>query len=123
VGPSAPLPSLPLAVDLPADTNLWLPGTRPPNLIDAGLSSANGTPIIDFYSRNEPIVTVCQATPERCLSVMPTARVIPRSDTVPEVTLLINARENGVVPLSEELERYWTEVDLVVGRPAWLGAP
>jgi hypothetical protein len=123
VGPSDPLPSLPLAVDLPADTNLWLPAARPPNLIDAGLSSANGTPIIDFYSRNESIVSVCQATQERCLGLMPTAQVIPRSDTAPDVTLLINAHENGVVPLSEEVARYWAEVDLVAGRPAWLSAP
>jgi hypothetical protein len=117
------LPPLPLARDLPANTTLRLPATPPPNLIDAGLSSGNGTPIIDFYSRNESIVSVCQATQERCLSLMPTARVIPRSDTAPDVTLLINAHENGVAPLSEELARYWAEVDLVVGRPAWLGAP
>jgi hypothetical protein len=123
VAPGATLPPLPLARDLPADTNLRLPATRPPNLIDAGLTSGNGTPIIDFYSLNESIVSVCQATQERCLGLMPTAQVIPRSDTVPGVTVLINAHENGVVPLTEELERYWAEVDLVAGRPAWLGAP
>lgn len=123
VAPGATLPPLPLARDLPADTNLRLPATRPPNLIDAGLTSGNDTPIIDFYSLNESIVSVCQATQERCLSIMPTAQVIPRSDTGPDVTVLINARENGVVPLTDELQRYWAEVDLVAGRPAWLGAP
>ena len=40
-----------------------------------------------------------------------------------DVTVLIEAGENGVVPLTEELERYWAEVELVAGRPAWLGAP
>lgn len=114
---------MPLARDLPAETNLRLPATPPPNLIDAGLSSGNDTPIISFYSLNEPIVSVCQATQERCLSLLPTAQVIPRSDTGPDVTVLIEAGENGVVPLTEELERFWTEVDLVAGRPAWLGAP
>ena len=123
VGPSATLPPLPLARDLPADTTLRLPATRPPDLIDANLTSGNDTPIIDFYSLNESIVSVCQATQERCLGLMPTAQVIPRSDTVPGVTLLINAHENGVVPLTKELERYWAEVDLVAGRPAWLDAP
>lgn len=123
VAPGATLPPLPLARDLPADTNLRLPATRPPDLIDANLTSGNDTPIIDFYSLNESIVSVCQATQERCLGLMPTAQVIPRSDTVPGVTVLINARENGVVPLTDELQRYWAEVDLVAGRPAWLGAP
>ena len=121
--PGATLPPLTLAVDLPADANLSLPATRPPDLIDANLTSGNDTPIIDFYSLNESIVSVCQDTQERCLGLMPTAQVIPRSDTVPDVTLLINAHENGVVPLSEELARYWTEVELVAGRPAWLDAP
>ncbi len=123
VAPGATLPPLPLARDLPADTTLRLPATPPPNLIDAGLSSGNGTPIISFYSLNEPIVSVCQASRERCLSLLPTAQVVPRSDTGPDVTVLIEAGENGVIPLTEELERYWTEVDLVAGRPAWLGAP
>ena len=36
---------------------------------------------------------------------------------------LVDAGENGVVPLAGELERYWTDVDLVAGRPAWLDAP
>lgn len=121
--PGGTLPSLPLARDLPADTNWRLPTTPPPNLIDAGLSSGNDTPIISFYSRDEPIVSVCQATREQCLSLLPTAQVIPRSDTGPDVTVLIEAGESGLVPLTEELERYWTEVDLVAGRPAWLGAP
>ena len=114
---------LPLARDLPADTSWRLPTTAPPNLVDAGLSSGNDTPIISFYSRNEPIVSVCQAAQEPCLTLLPTAQVIPRSDTGPAVTVLIEAGENGVVPLTEELERYWTGVDLVAGRPAWLGAP
>ena len=121
--PGGTLPPLPLARDLPAGTTLRLPATPPPNLIDADLSSGNGTPIISFYSLNEPIVSVCQATEERCLSLSPMARVIARSDTGPDVTVLIEAGENGVVPLTEELERYWAEVDLVAGRPAWLGAP
>jgi hypothetical protein len=121
--PGSTLPPLPLARDLSAGTSFRLPATRPPNLIDAGLSSGNDTPIISFYSLNEPIVSVCQATQERCLSLLPTARVIPRSDTGPDVTVLIEAGETGVVPLTEELERYWAEVDLVAGRPAWLGAP
>ena len=121
--PGGSLPPLPLARDLPADTSYRLPTTPPPNLIDAGLSSGNDTPIISFYSLNEPIVSVCQATQEQCLSLLPTARVIPRSDTGPDVTVVIEAGENGVVPLTEELERYWAEVDLVAGRPAWLGAP
>ena len=118
-----PSPLLPLARDLPADTNLRLPAAPPPNLIDAGLSSGNETPIISFYSLNEPIVSVCQATQEQCLSLLPTAQVIPRSDTGPDVTVLIEAGENGVVPLTDELERYWAEVELVAGRPAWLGVP
>ncbi len=121
--PGGTLPPLPLARDLPTDTDWRLPTTPPPNLIDAGLSSGNDTPIISFYSLNEPIVSVCQATQEQCLSLMPTAQVIPRSDTGPDVTVLIEAGENGVVPLTEELERYWAEVDLVAGRPSWLGAP
>ncbi len=121
--PGGSLPPLPLARDLPADTSWRLPTTSPPNLVDAGLSSGNDTPIISFYSLNEPIVSVCQATREQCLSLLPTAQVIPRSDTGPDVTVLIEAGENGVRPLTEELERYWTDVDLAAGRPAWLGAP
>lgn len=120
--PGGTLPPLPLARDLPAGTNWRLPTTPPPNLIDASLSSGDDTPIISFYSLNEPIVSVCQASKQQCLSLMPTAQVIPRSDTGPDVTVLIEAGENGVVPLTEELERYWAEVDLVAGRPAWLGA-
>ena len=116
-------PLLPLARDLPSDTNLRLPATRPPNLIDAGLSSGNGTPIISFYSLNEPVVSVCQGTQERCLSLLPTAQVIPRSDVGPDVTVLIEAGENGVLPLTEDLTRYWAEVSLVAGRPTWLSAP
>jgi len=118
-----PSPLMSLARDLPADTTLRLPATRPPDLIDAGLSSGNDTPIISFYSLNQSIVSVCQSTQERCLSLMPTAQAIPRSDTGPDVTVLIEAHENGVVPLTEELARYWAEVELVAGRPAWLGAP
>jgi hypothetical protein len=49
--------------------------------------------------------------------------VIPRSDTGPDVTVLIEAGENGIVPLTEGLARYWAEVDLVAGRPTWLDAP
>jgi hypothetical protein len=121
--PGGTLPPLPLARDVPADTLWRLPATSPPDLIDAGVSSGNGTPIISFYSRNQPMVSVCQASREPCLSLMPTARVIPRSDAGPDVTVLVEAGESGVVPLSEELERYWIEVDLVPGRPDWLGAP
>lgn len=122
--PGGALPPLPLARDLPADTNLRLPATRPPNLIDAGLSSGNDTPIISFYSLDEPIVSVCEAAQQQCLSLLPTSRVVPRSDTGPDVTVLIEARENGVIaPLSDELGRYWTEVDLIVGRPDWLDVP
>lgn len=120
-GESAPVMSL--ARDLPADTTLLLPATRPPNLTDAGLSSGNDTPIVSFYSLNEPIVSVCQATQEQCLSLLPTATVISRSDIGPDVTVLIEAGENGVVPLSDELARYWAQVDFVAGRPTWLGAP
>jgi len=118
-----PSPLLPLARDLPADTNLRLPATRPPNLVDAGLSSGNGTPIISFYSLNEPIVSVCQGTQERCLSLLPTARGIPRSDSGLDVTVLIEAGETGLASMTEALERYWTEVELVAARPAWLSAP
>lgn len=121
--PGAGAPVLPLARDLPADTSLRLPVTRPPNLVDAGLSSGNDTPIISFYSLNEPIVSVCEATQQQCLRLMPTAEVIPRSDIGPDVTLLIEAGENGVIPLTDELRRYWAEVGLVAGRPAWLGVP
>lgn len=121
--PGGSSPVLPLARDLPADTNLRLPVTRPPNLVDAGLSSGNDTRIISFYSLNEPIVSVCEAAQQQCLSLLPTAKVIPRSDTGPDVTVLIEAAENGVGPLTDELQRYWAEVDLVAGRPAWLGAP
>ena len=95
----------------------------PPRPTSSGLSSGNDTPIISIYSRNEPIVSVCQATEEQCLNLLSTAQVVPRSDTGPDVTVLIEASENGVVSLTHELERYWTEVDLVAGRPAWLGAP
>ena len=112
-----------LARDLPADTTMLLPAARPPNLTDAGLSSGNDTPIVSFYSLNEPIVSVCQATQKQCLSLLPTAQVISRPETGTDVTVLIEAGENGVVPLSDELARYWAEVSLVAGRPAWLGAP
>jgi hypothetical protein len=36
--------------------------------------------------------------------------------------VLINAQETGVhIALSEELRTYWSEAELVAGRPAWLG--
>jgi hypothetical protein len=123
VGPSDPPSILPLARDLPADTTLRLPATRPPKLIDAGLSSGNGTTMASFYSLNESIVTVCGAAAQQCLSALPTAQVLERADTGPDVTVLIEAGENGVVPLSDELEQFWTQVDLVAGRPAWLSVP
>jgi len=65
---------------------------------------------------------VCQAPGDRCLALLPTARVIPRGDAQTGVTVLIEAQETGAqMTLSDELLRFWTEVDLVAGRPAWLG--
>lgn len=116
-------PLMSLRRDLPVDTSLWLPNIAPPDLYDAAISSGNGTPIISFYSLNQPIVSLCQAAPEPCLRLMPTAQVIPRADPQSGVTVLIEAQETGVqMVLSEELRRYWSEVELVGGRPDWLGS-
>lgn len=101
---------------------MWLPNAAPPAVYDAAISSGDGTPIISFYSLNQPIVSVCQAAPEPCLRLMPTAQVIPRADSQSGVTVLIEAQETGVqMALSEELRRFWSEVELVAGRPDWLG--
>ena len=108
--------------DLPQDTTLMLPSVEPPELLDAALSSGNGTAIISFYSLNQPIVSVCQAPVETCRLLLPTSEVIPRTDSRPGVTVLIEAQEDGVrMALSDGLRRFWSEVDLVAGRPAWLG--
>ncbi|HYO42476.1 MAG TPA: hypothetical protein VES19_04690 [Candidatus Limnocylindrales bacterium] len=115
-------PLMSLRRDLPEDTTLLLPGAEPPDLIDAGLSSGNDTPIISFYSLNQPIVSICQAPVDTCHRLLPTSQVIPRTDVQPGVTVLIEAQEGGVQKaLSEELRRFWSDVDLVAGRPAWLG--
>lgn len=114
-------PLMSLRRDLPKDTTLLLPSAEPPDLIDAGLSSGDGTALISFYSLNQPIVSICQAPVDTCRRLLPTSQVIPRADK-PGVTVLIEAQEVGVqMALSEELTRFWSEVDLVAGRPAWLG--
>ena len=93
-------------------------------MIDAALTSGDGTPIVSFYSLNEPIVSVCQAPPDQCLRLLPTAEVIPRADSQTCVTVLIEGQETGAqMALSEALRRYWSSVDLVGGRPAWLDRP
>ncbi len=116
-------PLMSLRRDLPANTTLRLPSTAPPALVDAAISSGDGTSIVSFYSLDEPIVSVCQAAPEPCLRLMPTAQVIPRADSQTGVTVLIEAQETGVdMALSEELRRFWSEVELVAGRPDWLGS-
>lgn len=105
-------------------TRLLLPSTEPPGLVDATATLADGIRIISFYSLNEPIVSVCVAPAERCLELMPTADLIPRDKLDSNVTVLIEAQEPGVaMTLSPELVRYWSEVDLVEGTPAWLDAP
>jgi len=122
-GPGDPSPPLSLRRDLPEDSTLRLPDVEPPALVDAGLSSGDGTPIVSFYSLNQPIVSVCQAPLDPCLRLLPTARVVPRADAQTGVTVLIEAQETGVqMTLSDELLRFWTEVDLVAGRPAWLAS-
>jgi hypothetical protein len=111
-----------LRKDLPEGTTLMLPSAEPPDLIDAGLSAGDGTAIISFYSLNQPIVSICQAPVDTCRRLLPTSRVVPRSDEQPAVTVLIEAQEGGAyMALSDELSRFWSEVDLVAGRPAWLG--
>ncbi|MBA3875944.1 MAG: hypothetical protein C0498_03250 [Anaerolinea sp.] len=117
-------PLMSLRRELPEGTTLLLPSTEPPSLVDAALTSGDGTPIISFYSVNQPIVSVCEAPADRCLKLLPTAQVIPRINSDGDVTVLVEAQENGVhMTLSDELTRYWSEVDLVAGRPAWLDAP
>lgn len=119
-GEESPLMSL--RRDLPEDTTLMLPSAEPPDLFDAALSSGDGTAIISFYSLNQPIVSICQAPVDTCRRLLPTSQVIPRTDEQPGVTVLIEAREGGAhIALSDELSRFWSEVDLVAGRPAWLG--
>lgn len=108
--------------DLPEDTTLVLPRAEPPDLYDAALTSGNDTAIISFYSLNQPIVSICQAPVETCRRLLPTSQVIPRADTPPGVTVLIEAQERGAyMALSDELSRFWSEVELAAGRPAWLG--
>jgi hypothetical protein len=62
--------------DLPVGTALRLPNTAPPALYDAAISSGDGIALIDFYSLNQPTVSVCQASAEQCLRLLPTAEVI-----------------------------------------------
>jgi hypothetical protein len=100
-------PLMSLRKDLPQDTTLIMPAAEPPDL-DAGLSSGNGTPVVSFYSENQPIVSVCQAPLDACRRLLPTSQVIPRPDAPPGVTVLIEAQETGVqMALSEELSRFW----------------
>jgi hypothetical protein len=116
-------PLMSLRRDLPEDTTLLMPAAEPPDLVDAALSSADGTTIASFYSRNQPIVSICQAAVEVCHRLLPTSEVIALKDPHPGATVMIEAQEDGVnLTLSDALRRFWTEVDLMTGRPAWLGS-
>lgn len=122
--PSDESPLMSLRRDLPEDSTLLLPAAEPPHLVDAALSSGDGTAIVSFYSLNQPIVSICQAPIDPCHRLMPTSQVLPRAEGQLGPTVLVEAQEVGVhMALSDELRRFWSEVDLVAGRPAWLGDP
>ena len=74
-----PSPLMPLAHDLPADTNWRLPATRPPDLIDAGLSSGNDRTAPRCAARDRPPLPSGDVEPSAVGAPLPRAHpVIPR---------------------------------------------
>lgn len=100
-----------------------LPTALPPELVEGSVTTIDGVPVVDFSSTNQPTVSVCAGTEERCAEVMP-FNVVLRTVEVDgsPVVLSLNGKDDPAAPvpaLKGQVATFWSDVDLAKGTPAW----
>lgn len=101
-----------------------LPGSRPPELMDAWVTRLEDASAVSFYSGNTPIVMVCTGDAGQCRSTYPDAAGV-RAEQVDgrDVVVLLGRSDDpeaADVPLPAELDDFWSGVELTADEPEWL---
>jgi len=110
-------------VALRQSATVVLPAELPPGLELIEPATGDGLPLVSFYSTNQPLVTVCTGPLERCESLTtPRATLQRRRAGQASVIVTLDRTEapEDALPLSAELRRFWSSVDLTTAAPAWL---
>ena len=100
-----------------------LPVTLPPSITQAWVTNADGVPMVNFYSENEPVVTICTGAVSRCAQLMPGAglRTVQVDGRAVVVTLGRSDKPDAAQPrLGRQLGQFWADVALTTDVPNWV---
>ena len=100
-----------------------LPVSLPPDLVQAWVTDAAGVPMVNFYSENEPVVTVCTSPASRCAEFMPGSSMRTIQVDGRSVVVALGRSDNPDAPdpeLGRRLGRFWADVALTTDIPSWL---
>ncbi len=109
---------------LRAQTPVALPAKTPPALVESTLTDIDRRyALVNFYSENQPIVSVCTGDRAGCAERVPGSTPL-RTERLDgsEVTVMVNRAESSSQDrkLDDQLATFWKEVPLTLGTPAWL---
>ena len=100
-----------------------LPVTLPPSLTQAWVTNAEDVPMVNFYSENEPVVTICTSPVSRCAQLMPGAdlRTVQVDGRAVVIALGRSDKPDAAQPrLGRQLGQFWADVALTTDVPKWL---
>ena len=103
------------------DEPVVLPALLPPRFESVSVASADDLTIVDFYSTNEPMVTICHGTVRRCRDVIQFASEVRTVRADGAVVVVGTApREARADPLTADVAAFWDQVEFTTTPPPWL---
>lgn len=101
-----------------------LPVKLPPSLTEAWVTNADGVPLVNFYSENEPVVTICTSPVSRCAQLMPGSDMRTVQVDGKAVVIALGRSDKPDDPaqprMGRQLGQFWADVALTTEVPKWL---